>query len=213
MPKERYLDLLLREYGENAKPIASVREIVRDSLSGEKIDVYYPGIGGTGEPLDLFWPFHWLDANTVYGVDLFSQRHANSLNACVPIYADFEFWFELLQRQLRQDVSPVSSHQTDLQWTGLFRLDGIDRQIVIPKVSIDARTFTPEGSSPIIFSRRTIGVLSNLPKIVLEKAKVIFFEAEAPPEAKKVARHLSARGFQTLDPGFTTQINKLFVRS
>lgn len=213
MPKERYLDLLLREYGEHAKPIASVREIVRDRLSGEKIDVYYPGIGGTGEPLDLFWPFHWLDASTVYGVDLFSQRHANSLNACVPIYADFEYWFELLQRQLRQDVSPISSHQTDLQWTGLFRLDGMDRQIVIPKVSIDATTFTPEGSSPVIFSRRTIGVLNNLPGIVLENAKVIFFEAEKPSEAKIVTDCLIARDFKTLDPGFTTQTYKLFVKS
>lgn len=213
MANEKYLDFLLRRYGEAAQPIATVRAIVQDQLAGSAVEVYYPGIGGTGEPLDFIWPFHWLDANSVHGIDLFSQRHGDLLNASFPYCTDFESRFELLQRQLNQDVTPVSSQETDSHWQGSFCLDGTNRQITVAKASIDATVFIPLKPYPVIFSRRTNGVLNNIPEGVIREVQIIFFEAERESEARKVTDYLCLKGFRTADAGIKAPTFRLFTRS
>lgn len=200
----------------NPELFGQLRRRVRDNLEKRKVLVYYPGIGGGEEALDLFSPFDVLDADEVYGIDLFPYADGHNLNGHDPERVDFHTRYkDTLDalRRIRRKVQPVRVVETDLQWEAEFCLDGRPRKIIVSKIPTDASKFLPPKPFPVIYSRRTIGVVPRLPDEVFNNAEVIAFIGEMPIDAIEVDERAQRMGYRKVDDGsFSLRVTLLTKR-
>jgi hypothetical protein len=176
---------------------SEIKKVVKGS-----INVYYPGIGGGEEPVDSTSPFIILGANNVFGIDPF--EHPSNVEDLSQKRTNYDF------SHIEKDLLKLLSETKDkLKVEGpgddemflkyQFKLYGIPRTLEIYKIPTDGEKYVPSGSYNVVYSRRTVGVVENLPPVVYQKAKVIYFKGEVGRDAQSVQRVGEEHEFRNID--------------
>lgn len=204
----------------NAEFIRKVRGLIWSRLGGKSVKVYYPGIGGGEEPIDLISPFVFLDADEVYGVDLFPYPGDGHLNRLAPENADINLAFKKMKQEFKEnysiDIEPMDLKESPETWHAQFTLDGRIRRIIVSKIPTDATITPPPEIYPVIYSKRTINVINKLPKEVTDNVQAVFFIGEHQYETVLVENYGRQNGFnvKTFDEfmGKTSSPSPLMTR-
>lgn len=174
---------------------AKLQRTVKEAVGSGPISVYYPGIGGGEEPIDSVGPFADIDADEVYGVDIFDiPFDRQNLGAKLA----------QAENRLQQYANSINAQsfkvtQDNKIWLAEFNVGGKRKTLEIPKNSIDATLTAPPKSYPVVYTRRTYTLIKDLPTEVLRNTRVIFDIEQYQAEARIIGDLGSKLGFTNID--------------
>lgn len=199
---------------ETDKRLSLIHAEIKKVIPGP-VRAYYPGIGGGEEFVDPLSAFVYTGADSVFGVDTFEHPEGSEELGTVTTTYDFRHVGEEIVKHLSDNgFDPkIAVQQDDKFYTCSFEMNGRSRELKIRKTTTNALEFVPPEPFNLVYSKRTVGIVGNLPPRVLEEARVLFFIGEGISDANEVQNAGEQLGFRNIDLAELTRDNRKFYKS